>query len=134
MAAVQGNPHDHLAPAMSALIIIGHVKDGVEMAEQHNLPRKLIDFIEQHHGTTLVEYFFREATNRADVDHRTDADESTFRYPGRKPQTKETAVMMLTDAVESASSTLSEPTPKRIQSLVHEIALKRVLDGQFDEC
>ena len=134
MAAGQGNPHDHLAPAMSALIIIGHVKDGVEMAEQHNLPRKLIDFIEQHHGTTLVEYFFREATNRADVDHRTDADESTFRYPGRKPQTKETAVMMLTDAVESASRTLSEPTPKRIQSLVHEIALKRVLDGQFDEC
>ena len=134
MAAGQVNPHDNLAPAMSALIIIGHVKDGVEMAEQHNLPRKLIDFIEQHHGTTLVEYFFREAASRADEDHRTDADESTFRYPGRKPQTKETAVMMLADAVESASRTLSEPTPKRIQSLVHEIALKRVLDGQFDEC
>ena len=134
MAAGQGNPHDNLAPAMSALIIIGHVKDGVEMAEQHNLPRKLIDFIEQHHGTTLVEYFYREAVSRADGDHRTDAEESTFRYPGRRPQTKETAVMMLADAVESASRTLSEPTPKRIQSLVHEIALKRVLDGQFDEC
>lgn len=134
MAAGSENPHDKLAPAMSALIIIGHVKDGVEMAEQHNLPRKLIDFIEQHHGTTLVEYFFREATNRADEDHRTDADESTFRYPGPRPQTKETGVMMLSDAIESASRTLSEPTPKRIQSLVKEITLKRVLDGQFDEC
>ncbi|MEZ6131935.1 MAG: HDIG domain-containing protein [Planctomycetaceae bacterium] len=134
MTAGQENPHDKLAPAMSALIIIGHVKDGLEMAEQHNLPRRLIDFIEQHHGTTLVEYFFREATNRADEDHRTDADESTFRYPGRKPQTKETGVMMLADAVESASRSLSEPTPRRIQSLVHEITLKRVLDGQFDEC
>lgn len=133
MVEGQENPHDKLAPAMSALIIIGHVKDGIEMAEQHNLPRKLIDFIEQHHGTTLVEYFFREATNRADEDHRTDADESTFRYPGAKPQTKETGVMMLSDAVESASRTLSEPTPKRIQSLVNEITLKRILDGQFDE-
>jgi cyclic-di-AMP phosphodiesterase PgpH len=133
MTEGQENPHDNLAPAMSALIIIGHVKDGIEMAEQHNLPRKLIDFIEQHHGTTLVEYFFREATNRADEDHRTDADESTFRYPGAKPQSKETGVMMLSDAVESASRTLSEPTPKRIQSLVNEITLKRILDGQFDE-
>lgn len=134
MTAGQENPHDKLAPAMSALIIIGHVKDGIELAEQYNLPRRLIDFTEQHHGTTLVEYFFREATIRADEDHRTDADESTFRYPGRKPQTKETGVMMLADAIESASRTLSEPTPKRIQSLVKEITLKRVLDGQFDEC
>ena len=134
MTSGQENPHDKLAPAMSALIIIGHVKDGVELAEQHNLPRKLIDFIEQHHGTTLVEYFFREAASRADEDHRTDADESTFRYPGSRPLTKETGVMMLADAVESASRTLSEPTPKRIQSLVNDIALKRVLDGQFDEC
>ncbi|MCR9199146.1 MAG: HDIG domain-containing protein [Planctomycetaceae bacterium] len=134
MTAGQENPHSKLAPAMSALIIIGHVKDGVEMAEQYNLPRRLIDFIEQHHGTTLVEYFYREAANRADEDHRTDADESTFRYPGPRPQTKETGVMMLADAVESASRTLSEPTPARIQSLVHEITLKRVHDGQFDEC
>ncbi len=133
MTEGQENPHDNLAPAMSALIIIGHVKDGIEMAEQQNLPRKLIDFIEQHHGTTLVEYFFREAANRADEDHRTDADESTFRYPGAKPQTKETGVMMLADAVESASRSLSEPTPKRVQSLVNEITLKRILDGQFDE-
>lgn len=130
----QVSAHEKLSPAMSALIIIGHVKDGSEMAEQHNLPQKLIDFIEQHHGTTLVEYFFHEATIRADEDHRTDADESTFRYPGPRPQSREAGVMMLSDAVESASRSLSEPTPKRIQSLVREITLKRLLDGQFDDC
>jgi len=134
MVEGQQSQHDNLTPAMSALIIIGHVKDGSELAEQHNLPQHLVNFVEQHHGTTLVEYFYHEATARADEDHRTDADESTFRYPGPKPQSKETGVMMLADAVESASRTLSEPTPKRIQSLVKEITLKRLLDGQFDEC
>lgn len=134
MVEGQQNQHDNLTPAMSALIIIGHVKDGSELAEQHNLPQHLIDFVEQHHGTTLVEYFYHEATARADDDHRTDAEEATFRYPGPKPQSRETGVMMLADAVESASRTLSEPTPKRIQSLVREITLKRLLDGQFDEC
>lgn len=128
------NHHKSLAPAMSTLIIIGHVKDGLELAEEHNLPEPLRDFIEQHHGTTLVEYFYYEATKKRDEDHRTDADESTFRYPGPKPQTRETAVLMLADAVESASRTLTEPTPRRIQSLVHEITMKRLLDGQFDQC
>lgn len=134
MVEGQESPHKKLTPAMSALIIIGHVKDGVDLAEQHNLPQKLVDFIEQHHGTTLVEYFYHEATMRADEDHRTDADESTFRYPGPRPQTPEAGVMMLSDAVESASRSLTEPTAKRIQSLVQEISLKRLLDGQFDEC
>ncbi len=128
------NHHKSLAPAMSTLIIIGHVKDGLELAEEHNLPEPLRNFIEQHHGTTLVEYFYIEATRKKDGDHRTDADESSFRYPGAKPQSRETAVLMLADAVESASRTLKEPTPKRIQSLVHEISMKRLLDGQFDEC
>ena len=81
-----------------------------------------------------MEYFYHEATRKRDDDHRTDADESSFRYPGPKPQSRETAVLMLADAVESASRTLKEPTPKRIQSLVHEISMKRLLDGQFDEC
>ncbi len=127
--------HDLLAPAMSTLIIIGHVKDGVDLARQHNLPEPLIDFIEQHHGTTLVEYFYHEATKQADKqpDHKTDAEESSFRYPGPKPQSREAGVMMLADAVESASRTLSEPTPQRIKTLVHEITMKRLLDGQFDE-
>ncbi len=128
--------HKKLAPAMSTLIIIGHVKDGVDLAEQHNLPQSLIDFIEQHHGTTLVEYFYHEATKQAELqpDHKTDAEESSFRYPGPKPQTKEAGVMMLADAVESASRTLSEPTPKRIGSLVKTITMKKLLDDQFDEC
>lgn len=130
------NRHQHLAPAMSTLIIIGHVKDGVDLARQHSLPPALIDFIEQHHGTTLVAFFYHEAARQADLhpDHRTDAEESNFRYPGPKPQSKEAAVLMVADAVEGASRTLSEPTPKRIERLVHDIAMKRLLDGQFEEC
>jgi hypothetical protein len=128
------NPHKSLAPNMSTLIIIGHVKDGLELAEENNLPEALHPFITQHHGTTLVEYFYREAARKADSDHRSEAEESNFRYPGPRPQTREAAVLMVADAVESASRTLKEPTSKRIQSLVHEIILKRLLDGQFDEC
>ncbi|HBL48594.1 HDIG domain-containing metalloprotein [Gimesia sp.] len=136
MAQGSESLHDNLAPAMSTLIIIGHVKDGVDLARQHNLPQPIIDFIEQHHGTTLVEYFFREAEKQADLspDHKTDAEESSFRYPGPRPQTREAGVMMLSDAVESASRTLSDPTPKRIKSLVHSLVMKRLLDGQFNEC
>lgn len=135
MIAGSESRHDHLAPAMSTLIIIGHVKDGADLARQHHLPESLIDFIEQHHGTTLVEYFYHAATKQADQqpDHKTDAEESSFRYPGPKPQSREAGVMMLADAVESASRTLSDPTPKRIETLVHEISLKRLLDGQYDE-
>ncbi|MGH7201203.1 MAG: HD family phosphohydrolase, partial [Planctomycetaceae bacterium] len=127
--------HAHLNPAMSTLVIIGHVKDGVDLARQHNLPQPLIDFIEQHHGTTLVEYFYREAARLAveQPDHKTDAEESNFRYPGPKPQTREAGVLMLADCVESASRTLSEPTPKRLENLVKSLAMKRLLDGQFDE-
>lgn len=135
MTEGQKSRHEQLAPAMSTLIIIGHVKDGADLAREHNLPRRVIDFIEQHHGTTLVEYFYREATRLADqsADHKADAEEAAFRYPGPKPQSKETGVLMIADAVESASRTLAEPTPKRIESLVRGIALKRLLDGQFDE-
>lgn len=127
--------HEDLAPAMSTLIIIGHVKDGVELAVQHNLPQQLIDFIEQHHGTTLVQYFYHEAAKQADQqpDHRTDAEEASFRYPGPKPQSPEAGVMMLADAVESASRALSDPTPKRIESLVRKIVLDRMLDNQLED-
>jgi putative nucleotidyltransferase with HDIG domain len=135
MIAGQVSRHESLNPAMSALVIIGHVKDGVELARQHNIPEPLIDFIEQHHGTTLVEYFFHAATRQAESkpDHRFEVQESTYRYPGPKPQSREAAVLMVADAVEGASRTLAEPTPKRIETLVHEIAMKRLLDGQFDE-
>ncbi|MBA4032435.1 MAG: phosphohydrolase [Planctomyces sp.] len=136
MAAGELNRHENLAPAMSTLIIIGHVKDGADLGRQYHLPDTLIDFIEQHHGTTLVEYFFHKASRHAgqqSADMRPDVEESSFRYPGPKPQSKETGIMMLADAVEGASRTLSEPAPKRIETLVHDILLKRLLDGQFDE-
>lgn len=130
-----GNCHDTLQPAMSTLVIIAHVKDGADLARQHHLPKRIIDFIEQHHGTTLVEYFFREATKRSQEDpNKEDVSETSFRYPGPKPQTVEAAVLMLADAVESASRTLVEPTPSRLQNLVEKISMNKLLDGQFDEC
>ncbi|MEN1681113.1 MAG: HDIG domain-containing metalloprotein [Planctomycetota bacterium] len=129
------NRHDTLAPAMSTLVIIAHVKDGADLARQNNLPECIIDFIQQHHGTTLVEYFYRQETVRRDADpDAAEVDESSFRYPGPKPQTKEAGVLMLSDAVESASRVLVEPTPSRIENLVDEITKKRLEDGQFDEC
>jgi putative nucleotidyltransferase with HDIG domain len=127
--------HANLAPAMSTLIIIGHVKDGVDLGRQHHLPEPILDLIEQHHGTTLVEYFYREATRRAGCDPDSSAvQESAFRYPGPRPQTREAGILMISDCVESASRTLSEPTPSRIDSLVNELMRKRLDDGQFDEC
>jgi putative nucleotidyltransferase with HDIG domain len=133
----QGNAslHETLLPAMSRLIIIAHVKDGADLARQHHLPQPIIDFIEQHHGTTLVEYFFHRASKQSEKDpNKTEVEEHTYRYPGPKPKSKEAAVLMLADAVESASRSLVEPTPSRLESLVHDLAMKRLLDGQFDEC
>ena len=129
------NRHVNLAPAMSTLIIIGHVKDGVDLGRQHHLPEVIIDLIEQHHGTTLVEYFYHEANRRNEANPDASAiQESAFRYPGPKPQSKEAGILMVSDAVESASRTLSEPTPSRIENLVRDMIEKRLHDGQFDEC
>jgi len=131
----EGSRHESLQPAMSTLVIIAHVKDGADLAHQHHLPQSIIYFIEQHHGTTLVEYFYRrEAQRLKDDPDAGELDETTFRYPGPKPQTKEAGVLMLADVVESASRALIDPTPARIESLVHDLAMKRLLDGQFDEC
>jgi putative nucleotidyltransferase with HDIG domain len=131
----EGNRHESLAPAMSTLVIIAHVKDGIDLARQHHLPETIVDFIAQHHGTTLVEYFYRRATKQSEEDpDGGEIDEANFRYPGPKPQCKETAVLMISDAVESASRALVDPTPARIENLVHELAMKRLLDGQFDDC
>ncbi len=131
----QENRHESLVPAMSTLIIVAHVKEGIELARQYNLPQPIIDLIAEHHGTTLVEYFYKRAAVQSQGDPNGDEpDEQTYRYPGPKPGTRESAVMMLADAAESASRTLSEPTPARIASLVHELAQKRLNDGQFDEC
>ncbi|MGC8643466.1 MAG: HD family phosphohydrolase, partial [Isosphaeraceae bacterium] len=129
------NRHANLAPAMSTLIIIGHVKDGVDLGRQHHLPEPIIDLIEQHHGTTLVEYFFHEANRRNGANPDGSAvHESAFRYPGPKPQSREAGILMIADSVESASRTLSEPTPSRIEGLVTNLIDRRLRDGQFDEC
>ena len=129
------NQHDSLQPAMSTLVIIAHVKDGADLARSHSLPEPIVDLILQHHGTTLVEYFFREAARRSEENpNKESVNDKDFRYPGPKPQTLEAAVMMLADTVESASRTLVDPTPARIRNLVNQIAEKKVSDGQFDEC
>ncbi len=128
------NRHETLVPAMSTLVIIAHIKDGADLARQHRLPQPIIDLIAQHHGTTRVEFFYGRATEQQQADpNGGEVDESSFRYPGPKPQTKEAAVLMLADAVESASRTLVDPTPARIESLVREIAEHRLHGGQFDE-
>lgn len=126
------NVHDDLEPALSTLVIIGHVKDGMALAEQHRLTKPVADLIQQHHGTTLVEYFYREALR----EHSGDAPpglESVFRYPGPKPQSREAGILMMADAVESASRSLATPTPGSLTKLVHELLMKRLLDGQFEE-
>lgn len=129
------NKHDRLSPAMSVLVIIGHVKDGLELAREYGLPRPLHHFIEAHHGTTLVEFFYHRARQRAEDDEEDRVPaEFDYRYPGPKPRTKEAAILMLADSVESATRTLREPTPSRIESLVQQLANKRLMDGQFDEC
>jgi cyclic-di-AMP phosphodiesterase PgpH len=130
----EASRHDTLVPAMSTLVIIAHIKDGSDLARQHRLPQPIIDLIAQHHGTTLVEYFYGRAQERKRSDpNGTEVDEGSYRYPGPKPQTKEAAVLMLADAVESASRTLVDPTPARIENVVRDVAEKRLRDGQFDE-
>ncbi len=127
------NKHEKLSPAMSLLVIVGHVKDGVEMAREFGLPRVITHFIESHHGTTLVEYFYHSARKSAEEkgDRVTEVE---YRYPGPKPRTKEAAILMLCDACESATRAMAEPTPASIENLVRKLSRKRLTDGQFDEC
>ncbi len=128
------NRHDALEPALSTLVIIGHVKDGLELARQYNLPRPILDFIQQHHGTTLVEYFYREAMRLQENNgHGNGELESAFRYPGPKPQNRENGIMMFADAVESSSRALKDPAPNSLRKLVHDLLMKRLLDGQFEQ-
>jgi len=124
--------HEQLSPMMSQLIIVGHVKDGIEMAKEYGLPKVLWQFIESHHGTTLVEYFYNEAKKKEGG--KGPVSESEFRYAGPTPQTKEAAIVMLCDAVEGAVRSLGEVTPMRIEAVVHNMAMKRLQDGQFDRC
>ncbi len=132
------NRHDKLAASMSLLIILGHVKDGIELAREYGLPRVLYPFIEEHHGTTVVRYFHHKASEKqfsiASGKHDREVSEAEFRYPGPKPRSKETAVLMLCDGVEGAVRALSEPTAARIESVVHRVLMDRLNDGQFGEC
>ena len=128
------NLHDSLEPALSTLVILGHVKDGVALGRQYRLPRPILDFIAQHHGTTLVEYFYREAMRlHEDTGQHGTELEASFRYPGPKPKTPEAGIIMLADAVESSSRALQHFTPGSVGKLVHDLVMKRLLDGQFEE-
>ncbi|HEV7302039.1 MAG TPA: HDIG domain-containing protein [Tepidisphaeraceae bacterium] len=127
------NRHLNLSPSVSLLIIIGHVKDGIELAREYNLPASVLPFIQQHHGTTLVEYFYHRACTQKDGDQPA-ISETQYRYPGPKPRSKEVAIVMISDAVESATRAMSEPNHNRVEMLVHELTMKRLLDGQLDEC
>jgi hypothetical protein len=125
--------HKALTPNMSALIILSHVKEGIEMARQYRLGRKITEMIGQHHGTSLVSYFYNRAKELEDPKLHV-IEEKDFRYAGPKPQTKEAGIIMLADSVEAASRILDDPTPKRIETHVQEIIEKIFLDGQLDEC
>ena len=130
----ESSRHEALLPTMSTLVIFAHVKDGVDLGRQRHLPKPIIDLIEQHHGTTLVEFFYGRAHEQREANpNGAEVDESSYRYPGPKPQTKEAGVLMMADAVEGASRSLIDPTPARIESLVCEMAERRLQDGQFDE-
>ena len=126
------NPHEKLTPTLSTMIIHSHVKDGLEMAKQHKLPDMIIDFIAQHHGTSLVSYFYHQACTRCQEGGTVFEDD--FRYPGPRPQTRETGIVLLCDGVEAAARTLSSPTPEKITELVHKMVRHHLEDGQLDEC
>jgi putative nucleotidyltransferase with HDIG domain len=135
--------HKELSPAMSQLVIVGHVKDGVELAKEYGLPAVIRQFIETHHGTTLVEPFYNQAKKKHEAPGPDGAgkkpkeappSESEFRYAGPRPKTKEAAIVMLADAVEGAVRSLSDVTLAKVEVVVHNMAMRRLQDGQFDEC
>jgi len=127
------NPHDKLRPSMSALILTNHVKEGTELAEKHRLPQAALDCIAQHHGTSLIKFFYEKAKEQENPG-MDPVDELDFRYPGPKPQLRETGIIMLADAVESAGRSMREPNPARIQGMVQNIINRIFADGQLDEC
>lgn len=127
------NPHDKLSPHMSALILVRHVKDGIAYAEEHRLPRPLIDAIPQHHGTRLMKYFYERARQQTDPEIAT-VREDDFRYPGPKPRTKETALIMLADGVEAMSRLIDDPSPVRLREMIHRNVKDVLEDGQLEHC
>ncbi len=140
------NPHDTLTPTMSSLVIIAHVKDGVDLAVKHKLNPRIIDVIQEHHGDSLVYFFYRRAQDQkrselVKVDRRLEnpedlpmIEEKNFRYPGPRPSSRESGIIALADSVESASRSLQKPTPAKIRSMVEDIVRTKINDGQLDDC
>ena len=140
------NPHETLTPSMSALIIIAHVKEGIDLALKYGLKKQVLEAIQQHHGDSIVGYFHQRAIQQAQdareggkimnmrEEDVPDVSENSFRYPGPKPQTKEIGLLSIADAVEAASRSLEKPTTQRIEDLVNEIVEHKIATGQLDEC
>ena len=124
--------HDRLAPTISKMLITNHVREGTELAKRYKLNSKIIDFIAEHHGTSLVYFFYVRALEEKEQDE--ELEEEQFRYPGPKPQSRETAIVLLADSVEAASRTLQDPTPAKMEDLTHKIINNKFIDGQLDEC
>ena len=129
---VRDSKHDTLSPNMSKLVIMNHVNEGLKLAKKYKLNPRLIDFIQRHHGTSLVYYFYRHALESLEEDQ--EVIEEGFRYPGPKPNTKETAIVLLADSVEAATKALKEPTSTDIKDVVHKIINNKFIDRQLDEC
>lgn len=127
------NPHDHLAPTMSVKILFSHVKNGVRLAQQFNLGKAITDIIDQHHGTTLVTFFFNKAKKLEQTDHY-HINEADFRYPCPRPTTREAGIVMLADACEAAARCIADPSASKIENLVHELINRRFIEEQFSEC
>src|SRR3954447_1143696 len=123
------NPHDRLPPSTSKSIIIAHATDGAEMLRQHHMPKEIVDIAEQHHGTTLLKFFYHKVKQSG-----ADVNEEDYRYPGPKAQTKESAIVGIADSVEAAVRSMSQPTPEQIEALVRKIISDRLQDNQFNEC
>ena len=128
---VTGNKHDELEPSMSRLVIFNHIKEGMELAAKNHLNHRIIDFIPEHHGTSLMHYFYQKALTEGEPEG---AQEKDYRYPGPKPQSKETAIVLLADSVEAATRALDEHTPQRIGDVVRKVINNKFIDGQLDEC
>jgi hypothetical protein len=129
---INESKHDSLSPTMSKLVIMNHVKEGVELARKYKLNPGLIDFIQQHHGTSLVYYFYRRALESLEEDQ--EIKEEGFRYPGPKPSTKETAIVLLADSAEAATRALKDPAVKKVEEVVHKVINNKFIDRQLDEC
>lgn len=127
-----GNKHDDLEPSMSRLVILNHVKEGVELAKQYRLNPIIASFIPEHHGTSLMHYFYQKAL-AADKNDKGEVSEENYRYPGPKPQRKETAIVLLADSSEAATRSLDEMTPNRIEEVVRKVINNKFIDGQLDE-